>query len=73
MVFPLRRRVPKALRDGTEATYSQTWTRERLAVDHAVWETELKSACAYLILEELLDRLHELELHVFRKTAHVVV
>jgi hypothetical protein len=38
-----------------------------------MWKAELYSACTYLILEELLERLYELELKVLRKTAYVMV
>ena len=38
-----------------------------------MWETKLYTACAYLILEKLLERLYEFELEVIRETTYVVV
>ena len=60
-------------RDGAGAPDSQARARERLAEDHAVREPQFLSDYADLVLIEQLDRFYELELEVFRKTAHVVV
>jgi hypothetical protein len=38
-----------------------------------VWKAELNAACAYLVLEELLERLYELELKILRKATYVMV
>ena len=59
--------------DRAYAADTKTRARERLTIDHVVRQTELMTYDADFILEEQLDRLNELELDLFRKTADIVM
>ena len=60
-------------RDGSGAAHAKARTRERLTVDHIVRETKLFSDDTDFILKEDTDRLNELELQIFRKSARVMM
>ena len=59
--------------DGTEAAHAQTGAGEGLAVDHAVGQTQRFAYDTHFILEQQLDRLHQLEGHALGQTANIVV
>src|SRR5690606_32570516 len=49
------------------------WPRERMTPDHLLGEAELTADVAHLVLEQLSQRLDELEPHPRLEPAHVVV
>ena len=52
----------------------KTWTRERLAVDQIIRQTQLSAQCADLVLEQQAQRLDDfLEVDIVRQTADIVV
>ena len=57
----------------TEDAYPQTRPRKRMAVDHLVRQTEFRADGAHLVLEQLTQRLQQLEVHALRQAADVVV
>ena len=59
--------------DRAEAAYAQSRTGERLAEYHVIRQSERLADYANLVLKEELNRLDQLELQVFGKTADVVV
>src|SRR5512138_925674 len=56
-----------------QAAHAEAWTREWLPPDHGSWEPKRLANSPYLILEEITQRLDQLELHVLRQATHVVV
>src|SRR5262249_33258677 len=48
-------------------------TGKGMPIEQLVGQTELASKRAHLILEQLAQRLHQLELHHLRQAAHVVM
>ena len=52
---------------------AEAGTRERVAVDHVARQAEFDADLAYLVLEQLAQRLDELHLHVLGQAADVVV
>ena len=59
--------------DFTQDADGQTRPREGMAAHDLLGETEAAAHLAHFILEQLAQGLHQLELQVFGKTAHVVV
>ena len=60
-------------RDGAGAADAEAGAGERLTEHHAVGQAELLADNAHFVLEEDLHRLDELELHILRETARIVV
>ena len=48
-------------------------TRERMAADQAVRQAELAAERAHLVLEQLAQRLDQLQVHALRQAADIVV
>ena len=46
---------------------------ERMPSDQFVLDAQSTAYAAYLILEQRAQRLHDLQVHLFRKSAHIVV
>ncbi|CQB89922.1 Uncharacterised protein [Chlamydia trachomatis] len=44
-----------------------------MAKDHVSWHRECQANTTHLILKEMLQWLHQLEVHTLRQSAHVVV
>ncbi len=59
--------------DLTEDAHPQTRTGERVAVDHVRRQTQLDTDLAHLVLEQFTQGLDQLQLHVFRQPAYVVM
>ncbi|MEY5025724.1 MAG: hypothetical protein RLZZ244_1252 [Verrucomicrobiota bacterium] len=59
--------------DVPEDADGEAGSRERLAVNDFLWESELGSDLADFVLEEFAQGFDELELHVFGKSADVVM
>ncbi len=59
--------------DVAEYAHGQTGTREGMACYQVLRHAELTSYGAYLVLEEQTQGLAELEVHLFRQAAYVVV
>ncbi len=57
----------------TEDTYPQTRPRERMTAEYGRIQPESFADAAHLILEEQPKRLHDLEIHLLRKAAHIVM
>src|SRR5215469_10735301 len=56
-----------------EDTHTEPWARERMAVDHLPRQAELDSQAPYLVLEQLAQRLDELEMHALGESTDVVM
>ena len=59
--------------DFTDNPNTQTWAWEWLAPYQAVWHPQRRPQGTYFVLEEGVEGLNQLELHIFWQTAHVVV
>ena len=59
--------------NGSQTTYSQSGTGERLTVNHLVRQSKLYTACTYFVLEQLAQRLHQFKLQILGQTAYVVM
>ena len=59
--------------DVAKYAYTQTRSRERMAGDEMLRHAELAADPADLVLEEPLERLTELEFHLLRQSAHIVM
>src|SRR5574337_1176486 len=53
--------------------HAEAGPRERMAVDHRARQAELDADPAYFVLEQFAQRLDQLQLHVRRQTADVVM
>jgi hypothetical protein len=53
--------------------HAQARARERMAIDHLARQPELHAQESHLVLEELAQRLEELQVQGLRQAAHVVV
>src|SRR5690606_1175108 len=56
-----------------EDAHAQARTWEGVAVDHVVGQAQLEADLAHLVLEQLTQRLDQLEVHLLGQTADVVV
>jgi hypothetical protein len=56
-----------------EDAHAQPRPRERMAVDHVVRQAERVAELAHLVLEQLAQRLEQLQVQRFRQAADVVV
>ena len=54
-------------------SHAETWTRERLAPHDLIGQPEFTPELAHLVLEQRAEWFAQLECHVFRKSADVVV
>jgi hypothetical protein len=61
------------LLDFAEDAHAQAGAREGVAVDHLVRQAEGNAQLADFVLEQLAQRLEQLEVEGFRQAAHVVV
>ena len=59
--------------DFADDTDSQARSREWLTIDHFFRQAQLTAQFADFILEEFTERFNELEFHILRKSAHIVV
>jgi hypothetical protein len=58
--------------DLSENTDGDTWSWEGMSPDKVLWDAKVGSELTDLILEELTERLNELEVHVFEKTTNIL-
>ena len=58
---------------GAEDAHAQAGARERVAVDHFARQAEFHTDLAHFVLEQLAQRFDQLELHVRRQAADVVM
>lgn len=56
----------------TEDTDGNSWSWEGVAPDEILWNAEVGTEDADLILEELTERLNELEVHVLEETTNIL-
>src|SRR5579863_5354522 len=61
------------LADFTQDAHTESGTREGVAVDHCARQAEFDAEAPHLVLEQLAQRLHQLQVHFCRQTADVVV
>jgi hypothetical protein len=73
MASALRRISQRARRDFAEDAHGQAGAGERLAPDDFLGQTEFQAEQPDLVLEQAFQRLDELELHVLRQAADVVM
>ena len=59
--------------DGAGQAHGQTWSREGMPLVHLLGQAERQARGPHLVLEELPEGLHQLQLHAVRQAAHVVV
>ena len=59
-----RSRSAYSLRDFAEDAHAETRARERMAIHHLARQAELDAEPAHFVLEQLAQRLDELQLHV---------
>ena len=52
---------------------AESRSRKRLALNDFLWKSKLRTDFADFVLEELAQRLDELELHLLRQSADIVV
>ena len=58
---------------GSGTTDTESGSGEGLSEDHVVGKSQFLTDDTYLVLEQELDRFHELELHVIRESTDIVV
>src|SRR5881396_617606 len=71
-VRPAQDREPLGI-DGADDAHGEPGARERLAGDDLLGDAQHAPQVAHLVLEQLAQRLEQLEAHALGKTAHVVV
>ncbi len=57
----------------TEDAHAQPRPREGVTVDHVVGQAQFQADLAHFVLEQFAQGLDQLELHVFRQAAYIVV
>ncbi len=65
--------VGEFLADFAEDADAETGSREGMAVDHLTRQTQLDAELAHFVLEQLAQRLDELQIHLFGEPTHIVV
>ncbi len=65
--------VGEFLADLAENPDAEAGAGEGVAIHHLSWQAELDAESANLVLEELAQRLHQLQVHLLRQAADVVV
>ena len=73
MASAWRSTVSRSARDRAEAAHRQAGAGERVAVDQRLRQAQLQAEAAHLVLEEVLERLDQLEAQFLRQTADVVM
>ena len=73
MVSALRRISRRCGRDFAEDAHRQAGAGERLAQDDLARQAQFEAQLAHLVLEEALERLDQLEPHLLRQAADVVM
>ena len=68
-----RSRSANSLAHLAENAHAQTRARERVAIHHLARQAELDAERAHLVLEQLAQRLDQLQVHRLRQAADVVV
>jgi hypothetical protein len=61
------------LGDLSEDAHTQARARERVSIHHFARQTELETELAHFVLEELAQRLEQLQVHPLGQAAHVVM
>src|ERR1700719_450686 len=57
----------------SQDAHAESRSRERMPMHHLLRKPQLQPQLSYFVLEQFAQRLQQLELHVFRQAAHVVV
>ena len=61
------------MRDFAEDAHAEAGAGERMAIHHLARQSELDAEAAHLVLEQLAQRLDELQVHLLGQAADVVM
>ena len=73
MASAWRRTSSRSCGDGAEAAHRQAGAGERMPPDQLLRQTQFQAEAAHLVLEQVLERLDQLEAEFLRQAADVVV